>query len=121
MGAFVPVSNKFYGNILKARLPATSVIALDYTARINQAMGASLNAAYCMRTDRGTYMAWPVNIEDNTGYLLGLELFGQFVWSPFSDLQLRLGGGAFLPSLGDVGPKEDPRWRVELNVVLAIY
>jgi hypothetical protein len=121
MGAFVPVSNKFYGNILQARLPATSVIALDYTARINQAIGASLNVAYFMRTDRGTYMAWPVNIENNSGYLLGLELFGQFVWSPFSDLQLRLGGGAFLPSLGDAGPNEESRWRLELNVILALY
>jgi hypothetical protein len=120
MGAFVPVSNKFYGNILKAKLPATSVVALDYTARINQAMGASLNAAYFMRTDRGTYEAYPVNTEDD-GYLLGLELFGQFVWSPFSDLQLNLGGGVFLPQLGNAGPNEKAGWRIELSAILALY
>jgi hypothetical protein len=122
LGVFVPVSNKFYGNVLKARPQGISMFGLDYTARLDRSLGASLNATYFMRNDLMTYMEdWLIDEEKNTGHLLGLELFARLVWSPFSDLQFFLGGGAFLPSLGDAGPKVKPRWHVELSAILALY
>ncbi|MDR0321262.1 MAG: hypothetical protein LBI28_07140 [Treponema sp.] len=121
IGAFVPVTNKFYGNILKARLPGISIFTLDYTARINQSLGTSLNISYFVRNDLGTYMAYPVNIKDNTGYFLGPELFAWLVWSPVSDIHINLGGGAFLPSGGNAGQDENLRWHVEISAILALF
>ncbi|MDR0312908.1 MAG: hypothetical protein LBI14_04865 [Treponema sp.] len=120
IGDFRPVTGKFYGIILKARLPAISMLAFNYTARINRSMGMSLDMAYFMRTDLGTYTMYPVSTDDN-GYLLGLELYGRFVWSPLSDLQINIGGGAFIPALGNAGPKEKLKWHLGLNAVIALY
>jgi hypothetical protein len=121
VGAFVPVTGKFYGNILKAKLSGISMLCLDYTARLAESLGMSLTASHFVRNDQGTYTAYPVNIADNTGYFLGTELFARLVWSPFSDLQVSFGGGAFLPSLGDINPDERVQWGVELTAILAFY
>jgi hypothetical protein len=119
LGVFIPVTNKFYGNIISARLPGISMFTLDYTARINQSIGASVNVSYFVRNDLGTYAGWPAN--NNTGFFLGPELYGRFIWSPASDFQINLGAGAFLPFLGDAGPNEKLRWQVGLTAVIAIY
>jgi hypothetical protein len=56
------------------------------------------------------------------GYFIGAEFFAQLVWSPFSDLQFNLGGGVFVPSMGDAWVKnEKPQWKIEINAVLAIF
>ena len=117
--AFVPITTKYYGNILEAKLPGLSVFDLNYMARINSALGAGLSALYFVRNDLDTFKGYPV-INDS-GYFLGAEIFGRLIWSPMSDLQLSLGSGMFLPALGNAGPGEKPLWRVELNAVLALY
>jgi hypothetical protein len=121
ISAFVPITNNTYGNIIGARLPGISIFALDYTVRLLNPLGLNLNASYFMRNDLGTYTAWPVNLEDNTGYFLGSEFFSRLVFSPISDLQFILGGGLFLPSLGNVSPKEKLKWRAELSAILALF
>jgi hypothetical protein len=119
-GAFIPVTHKFYGTVLKARLPGMSIYALDFTARIARPLGAGLSAAYFIRTDWGTYTAYPVDITENDGYFLGPELSAKLVWSPFSDVQFNVGGGVFLPALGDAGPDRKSQWRVELSAIIAL-
>jgi hypothetical protein len=120
IGAFVPVTGKPYGSILKAKLSGISILDLDYIARLTRTFGTSLTTSFFVRNDRGTYRAYPVNPNDNTGYFLGTELFARLVWSPFSDLQLNLGGGVFLPS-PDVNPNAKPGGCVELTAILALY
>jgi hypothetical protein len=120
VGAFVPLTGKYCGNILRAKLSGISVLGLDYTARLTRTFGASLAASHFVRNDQGTYTAYPASAT-HTNYFLGTELFARLVWSPFSDLQLTLGGGAFLPSLGDVNPDEKAQWRVELTAVFSAY
>jgi hypothetical protein len=121
VGAFVPITGNLYGNVIQAKLSGISILSLDYTAQIVEPLKVGLNASYFVRNDLGTYMAWPVNYEDNTGYFLGTELFLRLDWSPFSDLQLNLGGGVFIPGMGDVNPDEPPQWRMELTAVIALY
>jgi hypothetical protein len=121
VGAFVPVSGHLYGNVIQAKLSAISILSLDYTARFIKPLGISFSASHFVRNDLGTYMAWPINYADNTGHFLGTELFLGLDWNPFSDIQLSLGGGVFLPVLGNVNPSEKPKWHAELTAVIVLY
>jgi len=118
--AFVPITTKSFGNVLQAAMSGLSVLDLNYTARLSNALGTSLSALLFVRNDLTTYTDFPVSGSDG-GYFLGSEFFARFVWSPISDLQFNLGGGMFLPALGNVNPKEKPQWNVVLNAVLALY
>ena len=118
MRAFAPLSTGLQGDILKARLPGLSMLSLNYLARLHRTLAAGLSAACFIRSDKGSYTE---NADANGGYVLGTEFFGQASWSPVSDLQLNLGAGAFLPSLGDAEPDADTIWRLELNMVFSLY
>ena len=121
IAAFVPVTTKYQGNILEAKLSGISAFNLDYTARLHRTFSSSLTASYFIRNDLETYMNYPMNgSEDSDGYCLGGELYGRFIWNLVSDLRLNLGGGVFLPSLGNTAPDTEPRWSVELGIVLAL-
>jgi hypothetical protein len=121
VGAFVPVTGNLYGKIIQAKLSGISILSLDYTAQFVESLKVSLITSYFVRNDLGTFLAWPVNHADNTGYFLGNELFLGLAWSPVSDVQLSLGGGVFLPVLGNVNPGEKPKWRAELSAVIVLY
>jgi len=119
---FVPVTAKFQGNVLQANLSGISAFFLDYTAQLHQTVSAGLTASYFIRSDKVTYAGYPVmNPADNSGSALGCELFGQAVWNPFIDLSFNLGAGIFLPSMGNVNPKADTQWRLELGLILVLY
>ncbi|MCL2043374.1 MAG: hypothetical protein FWG89_04460 [Treponema sp.] len=117
---FIPIAADFQGNVLKARIPGLSVITLDYLARPLQTLAASLTSSFFIMSDLG-YTEYPANIEGNTNYFLGTEIFGRALWSPYSDLQLNLGAGAFIPALGNVAQDADVLWRLELGVIFSIY
>jgi hypothetical protein len=121
VAAFVPVTTMEQGYVLKAKLSGLSALNLDYTARFRQALSASLDLTYFLRHDLGTYMGYPASVADEKSYLLGGELFGRVIWSPVSDLRLNAGGGVFLPAMGNVAPDAKPLWRIELNLILALY
>jgi hypothetical protein len=120
-GVFIPVTNKFYGNVLKARLPGISVFSLDYSARPVRSLRTSLSLMYFTRNDLWTYAGYPVDIQNNEGLFLGPEIYTRFIWNPFSDLQINLGGGMFLPSLGNVNSEAKSRWYIELSVAFSIF
>jgi len=119
--AFIPVTTKSYGSILQAKLSGLTALDLNYTARINRAFGTSVSASYFVRNDLGTFSGYPLGGTNSSGYALGAEIFARLIWSPISDLQLNLGGGAFLPVLGDAAPDEEAQWRIELTAVLALF
>jgi len=124
VAAFVPVTTKEQGNILKAQFSGISVLDLDYSIRIHETLSSGITATYFIRNDLGTYMGYPVPVggaEDNDGHFLGVEFFSRIIWSPVSDLRMSLGGGIFFPSTGDVDPKGVSQWRVEVGLVLALY
>lgn len=113
--AFVPITTSTQGELLRAKLSGLSVISLDYIARIRETFSAGLSSSYFIRSDLGTFDYGA------DGYLVGNEFFARFLWSPVSDIQLNLGGGVFLPSMGNAARKADSLWRVELNVIIALY
>ena len=120
--AFVPVTTLEQGDVLKAKLSGLSALNLDYTARFRQDLSSSVGMTYFVRSDWGTYMGYPVGAgAEDDGYFLGGELCGRVIWSPASDLRLNAVAGVFLPAMGDVAPKADPQWRIELNLILALY
>jgi len=120
ISAFVPISTIYYGYIFKQKMAGLSVISFNYSARLHQTLGLSVNALYFVRNDLGTMQGYPA-AEESGGYFLGQEFAINLVWSPFSDLQLNVRGGIFIPALGDAGPDENLSWRFDLTAVFALY
>ena len=119
MAAFLPFTTESQGNILGVKLSGLALAELDYLASIHRTFSLNVNTSYFMRTDTVTFSGYPLSTGSGGGKFLGSEFFGQFIWNPVSDLAINLGGGIFMPSLGDAAPKADNKWRVELNVVLS--
>jgi len=119
--AFLPVTTISQGSILGARLSGITMIQADYSARLLDTLQASISSSYFIRNDLNTYSGYPLPEGNSEGYSLGNEFFARLLWSPFTDIQVNLGGGIFLPSLGDAAPKADNSWRVELNAILYLY
>jgi hypothetical protein len=121
IGAFLPLTTIPQGNLLQAKLSRLSVISLDFLARLSHTLSTNLCASHFVRSDLGTYTSYPVSGTDSDGYFLGTEFFGRLLWGVSSDLQINLGLGAFLPSLGNAAPKADMLWRAEFNVKFSLY
>jgi hypothetical protein len=116
--AFQPVTAKAQGEIFKAGLSGLSLVSLDYSIQPANTFSAGLTSACFIRSDYETYWAYPIG-DEGGGYVLGTEFFGRLLWRPFSDLQANLGGGVFMPSLGNANPGAEASWRVELNVIVS--
>jgi hypothetical protein len=116
--AFVPVTTANQGYILKANISGLSTICLDYTARLHESLSLFVASTYFILNDPVTYRGLPGG---KNGPPLGNEFYGRLIWSPFSDLQLNLGGGVFLPSMGKADKTAGNIWLVELNAVIAIF
>jgi len=123
IAAFTPITSKSQGDILGARLSGISVLGLDYMIRLHKTFSAGLTASYFIRTDIKTFQSYPV-VDINTAvnqYLLGPEFDARLIWSPLSDLRFTLGGGIFMPSLGNVEPEMDNKWRIDFSAVLVLF
>ena len=116
MNAFQPVTANPQGDILQVKLSGVSTITLDYLGRFHRTLSAGLSSTYYIGSDLSSGA-----IVGNEGYFWGNEFYGRLMWSPVSDIQVNLGGGIFLPSLGNAARNADPRWRIELNVVLSLF
>ena len=122
LAAFVPITTEPQGDILQAKLSGLSVIRLEYTARPHDKISFNVASSYFILGDLNTYKGYPQNSSGQMdGRLLGNEFSGRLVWSPFSDLQINLGGGIFLPSMGNASGNKNPLLSVDLNVALAIF
>jgi len=120
LAAFVPVTSKYFGYILQNKMSGLSILSLDYSNRLNRVLGMSLNAGYFIRNDLATFAAYPlISSEDSDGYFLGPEFNGRLTWSPLSDMQFNLGGGAFIPALGNAASDQKIKWRADLTAVFA--
>jgi hypothetical protein len=118
-GAFIPITSKEYGYILKSKISGLSIFSLNYSSKFSNSLGGSFTASYFVRNDLGTFDSYPVSV-GNKEYFLGPEASARITWSPASDLQFSFSGGAFFPSLGNTGPKEKIKWRVDLTVIMSI-
>jgi hypothetical protein len=121
VGAFVPFTAKLYGNIFQSKMTGITILTMDYSGRFAHSLGAGINLSYFIRNDLSIPGNYHTASEIYNGKLLGAELFTHLVWSPFSDLQLKLGAGIFTPVVGNVWKDGKPQWRVDLTAVLALY
>jgi hypothetical protein len=119
--AFLPVTTIGQGYILGAKLSGITMIQADYLAHLNNTLSAGVSSSYFIRNDKKTFNTYPLSEGNSGGNLLGNEFFVRLLWSPFSDIQANLGGGIFLPSMGNAAPKANSNWRMELNVILLLY
>ncbi|MDR1804283.1 MAG: hypothetical protein LBQ94_11825 [Treponema sp.] len=116
--AFNPVTTKAQGEIFKVGLSGLSLVSLDYIIQPVNTFSAGLTSTCFIRSDLETYGGYPLDGQSD-GYILGGEFFGRLLWHPWSDLQVNLGGGLFLPSLGNANPGAEVSWRAELNVIMS--
>jgi len=119
--AFSPLTTTSQGDVLKVRITGLSILSLDYVIRLHSTFSAGITSTYFVRNDLGTHNLYLLQTETGGRHFLGDEFFARFLWSPASDLQVNLGGGIFLPSLGDAAPKAENFWRVEMNVVFSLF
>jgi hypothetical protein len=120
MGAFVPITSKGYGQIIEPKMSAVTALRMNYSARLAENSGASISASYFIRNDKVSNNNYFILYEYEDGFFLGPEFSARVVWSPFSDIQFNLGGGIYVPSLGDAAPDEDALWSVDLSVIFSI-
>jgi len=109
---FSPLTTNAPGQMLKPKFSEITVLSLDYTARLHETFSAGLYPAYFILNDSQS-------VKDKR--MLGGEIFAALYWSPVPDISVNLGGGAYMPSLGDVAPEDKSYWRVELNVILSLF
>jgi len=119
VSAFLPITTIAMGEILDAKLSGISCITAEYSYMLSRTLTASAGSTYFILSDNETFLGYPVT-EDNTGYFLGPEFSARIIWSPFSDLNINLKGGVFLPSLGNAAPDAGIKWRIELNVIFGL-
>jgi len=119
--AFSPLTTKSQGDVLKVRITGLSILSLDYVIRFHSTFSAGVTSTYFMRNDLGTHNLYLLQTETSQGHFLGEEFFARFLWSPASDLQVNLGGGIFLPSLGDAAPNAKNFWRAEMNAIFSLF
>jgi len=114
--AFVPITTALQGDVLNAKLSGLSMLRLNYSVLLHETLSFSLASSYFILNDLATYKGLPAGRD---GHLLGNEFSGSLIWSPLSDLRLTLGGGVFLPAMGNAGG--DTIWRINMNAVLVIF
>ena len=86
------------------------------------ALGLSAQCAYFVRTDTVSFRddREPGKLKAD-GYFLGGEVWAAAQWTPLPDLALSLGGGAFLPGLGDAFvPEAAIRWKAALALIASL-
>ena len=120
--AFIPITTKTQGSVIKTNFTSISIISLDYLARLHRNCAVNLKSTYYIRTDLDVNRSYLANLyETQEGHFIGNEFYARVIWNPASDMQVNLGTGLFLPALGNVAPKTDVLWRAELNLVLSLY
>ena len=118
MSAFVPITAVPHGDILEAKLSGISMIRLDYSARLHETFSLTVASSYFILSDLGTYRGPPV---ERDGHILGNEFSARIMWAPVSDVRLGLGGGVFLPAMGNADSSGAALWRLGLNVIILIF
>ncbi|MCL2759322.1 MAG: hypothetical protein FWD22_03840 [Treponema sp.] len=119
INVFIPITSIYMGNVFTEKLSGLSCLTLDYTFQLNKKLLFSVSSTYFILSDPDFYEGFPIT-EEKKGNFLGNEFFAKILWNPYSDLQLNLRGGAFLPSLGNAAPDNGTKWRLEFNVIFGL-
>jgi hypothetical protein len=118
-GAFLPITSQAQGKVLRPEFSGIALIQSSYTARFHEAFSANLSTTYFFRTDETTY-SHPNREASTRSPLLGGEIYGGFIWVPWSDLSVSAGGGVFFPQWGRYFEKDTGlSYRISLEAVFS--
>jgi len=116
MGGFIPVTTRFFGNILQLAYSGFSAISLDYIVRPLKTISVSASASIILKSFAGIYSDPQAVLRDNQAFL-GTEIYSSFIWGPVSDFQLGVSAG-----LGLFTPTSDKvLWHVKCTVTRSLY
>jgi len=107
--AFTPLSSVAQGAVFQSPLSGLALLSADYSVRLHNTVFLEGILRYFMRT---------YNDPSAEGNFYGGELWASLAWQPLNDIRLSVGGGVFLPRLGNAYPDADPSWKV--NAVLSL-
>jgi len=118
---YTPVTTKWYGDIFQTKLSGFSMLELSYSTRFLNTLGASITGSYFIRNDLKASPGSLLGSIGNDKKMLGGEVLGRLIFSPFSDVQYNLGIGAFIPALGNNWPGSKSIWMLSLTTVIGLY
>jgi hypothetical protein len=109
---FTPLSSQTQGNIFPEPFSGMWVNKLDYEARILRSLFAEASFGYYTRT---------YSEDGSDGSLYGAEVWASLAWQPFDDARVNLGGGLFLPGLGNAKYNDNKTmWKIAAGFALAL-
>jgi hypothetical protein len=127
--AFIPLSSSAMGSVFtgilrraaeqrrfrsSGTLSGLALASAGYAARLHDTLLLDSALRYFIR-------AFDEDGESAGNYLSGGELWAALSWQPLDDLRLSLGGGVFLPGLGNIYPAGiDPAWKVSAGISLSL-
>jgi hypothetical protein len=107
--AFKPISCVAQGDIFLEDISSLFYPSVDYSVRLRHTLLAEGSFRYYVNTDS--------NAENNA---YGGELWASFTWQPVDDIRLKVGGGVFLPGMGNVYKDGDSMWRFDAVLTLSL-
>jgi hypothetical protein len=120
MAACFPVVQEAQGTVLQAGFSGLMTLAARYEVRLRAGLSGELGIRYFFRTDSVTFQD-PWLEEGNDSSPLGLEPSCSLLWTPFSDISLRLGGEALLPRTGGAFRDGAPvYWRLTMGTIISL-
>jgi hypothetical protein len=118
IGPFLPLTALSPGTVFSPRQSALMLPRLVYTGRLHRALSLEVRALYFMRTDTETLRDGEMEFISDS-YMLGGEFYAMLVWVPFSDVSFSLGGGVFLPGLGDALHADETRFHAAAGLIFS--
>ena len=107
--SYQPINGIPQGYVFEGTLSALASLSADYNIKINKSLFSECAFRYFMST---------YNNSDNSLY--GGEFWASLAWQPLEELLVYIGGGVFLPGMGNVYPKNtDVMWKIIAGVTLS--
>jgi hypothetical protein len=120
LGPYRSVTLFSSSNILSAGMAGLAALRLNYTVRLRENLSLGLDGRYFIRGNLDTLDTLAL-AEDREKRALGGEFYGSLIWVPLSDLSLVLGGGLFIPAMGNALKwDEAPRWEASCSLAFSL-
>ncbi|MDR2717860.1 MAG: hypothetical protein LBB89_07350 [Treponema sp.] len=109
--AFVPLTTVTQGMVFSGTFSGLWMAKINYAVRLLPSLFAEANAGYFGRTYSET---------GSDGSLYGGEFWASLSWQPLEDIRATLGGGVFVPAMGNSNSYgTDTLWKINVGLLLA--
>jgi hypothetical protein len=108
---FTPLTSITQGMVFPETLSGLWQAKINYAVRLLPTLFAEANASYFGRT---------YNVTGSEGNLYGAEFWASLAWQPVEDIRAFLGGGVFIPKMGNAYPVgTDTLWKINAGLLLS--